>query len=478
MRQIAILLLSIVSITARAVVIDQPPTEIEEFPETPWSIYPPDGRERVPAEILEQLSQPGVAGLSQAVLGARSVELRGRLAESPDDPFLLHALGTVTYHQGGVREALALWNAASRREPNLAPADLMADVQEVFRLLEQGAPNLAQGKLKQVELRYADQPHFHLIRAEQAMRGRNFVAAGESYRRAHALAPDLYITNLNLARYLEYTNADPESAGRYFKRAAELAPDRAEVWSHLGNFQFRQGQSEAALSSLRTARSLDPQRSAPERRLGDLSAAAGRYEDAVTWYRAALAAAPSASEAHDLQAGLGDFLLRLGRHDEARQAIEEALKAGERPQLLFALGTIDEAQGRLSDAERRYRQVLTLAPGNPLAANNLAMLLVKSNGLAEEAQSLAAQARRALPNNAYVEGTFGCTLALSGRNADAIKVLQPVVERLPEDTWSRYCLAASLQALGRTDAARPHFEKVLALDPSFPRYTQIKSLLK
>lgn len=430
----------------------------------------------VPAEILEKLSGPDTANLPQAVLVSKSAELRKRLVKSPGNPMIMHALGTVLFQQGGVKEAMALWGVAHNKDADLAPADVMRDVQEVFALLARNDKANAQKNLAAAEKRYANQPHFQLLRAEQAMRGGNAKAAEQAYRRAYELAPKLYVTSLNLARFYDATRGDAAVADRLFQEAAKLAPKRAEVWAHYGVFQFRQKQTKAAQESLRKARILDPAMPRAEMRMAELSIQAGDLASAREWYRSALAGKPSREEARAIHAALGDVLLRLGKPDEARLEIETALKERELAPLVFALGTIDEAEGKLDAAERRYRRVLALMNNNPLAANNLAMLLVKTGKGEKEALKLAEQANRAIPNNAIIQGTYGCALQHAGRNAEAVKVLGPVVAATPKDAWSRYCLGKSLVAEKRVADARNHLQQVLRDDPKFPRRAEIEKL--
>lgn len=431
----------------------------------------------VPTEVLVQVAQPGISTLPQAVLAVRSAELRDRLVKAPDNAFVMHELGTVIYHQGGRKEAVALWTSANKREPNLAPADLMEAVQGMFALLARGERAQAQKDLRTIEQRFAKQPHFHLTRAEQAMRGGNVKEAEKSYRRAHELAPGLYVTSLNLARFTDLARRDPRSAAKLYEEAARVGAKRPEVWLLLGEFQFRQKQPDAALESFRKVRALSPDSATPERRMGDLSVAAGDYAGARQWYRAALATKPTQAEEDAIRTALGDVLLRLGEPEEARREIELVLKRQELPPLVFALATIDEAQGNTGAAEARYRRVLQLMPGNPLAANNLAMLLIKNGKSPDEALKLAEAANKAIPSNVFIQGTYGCALDSAGRGKEAIKVLGPVVKTSPKDTWSRYCLGSSLLKEKRPVEAKAQFVQVLQEDAKFPRRAELEKLL-
>jgi tetratricopeptide (TPR) repeat protein len=354
----------------------------------------------------------------------------------------------------------------------------MAAIQGIHALLAKGQGEEAQLRLGAAERKYARDPHFLLMRAEQAMRSRNLRAAEADYRRAADLAPKLYVTQLNHARFLDLAKGDVAAARARYETAAKLAPQRPEVWRHYAAFQFRQGQHDEALASLRKLKALDPTASLPERRVAELSAAAGRYTQARDWFIRAKAQNPSDAEMQAIRLALGDTLLRLKRYPEARAEIQAALKVQETAPPVFALATIDEAEGRLDAAERGYRRTLELMPGNPLAANNLAMLFVRAGRNSREALGLADQARRAIPGNAIVEGTWGCALSANGRGKEALEALKPVVQATPKDPWVHYCLGKELVAERQVKDGLAHLQQTLQLDAAFPRREEVTRLIQ
>ena len=413
------------------------------------------------------------AGLSREALAREEAALRQQVLADPQNPRPLHALGTVLFHEGYPEEALSVWANAAGREPNLAPADLMAAINRVYALLNAKDRAAADLELKSITKQFAANPHFHLMRAEQAMRSRNFAEADNSFKRAHELGPELFVTSLNLARFRD-AMGQPETAHALYREATERAPERPEVWSYLGAFQFRQGDEEAALASLRQAHTLDPGRPVAEARLGALAAALGDYPAAAHWYQAALGSEPG--NADIIRIALGDAQLRQGKLDEARETIQSVLERQELVPLLFALGTIEEAQGNVAAAESRYRRVLELAPDNVFANNNLAMLLVREGRAPEEALSFARQAYGILPDNGIVLGTYACALA-NARGEAASDLLERAITVVPEDPWVRFFYGRYLIERDAKDQARDQLRKVIELDSSFPRLDLVQSLM-
>jgi tetratricopeptide (TPR) repeat protein len=432
--------------------------------------------ERIPVEIRTSIARKGLFDLSRNVLQAEGEKLSKELQSHPDDPYLLHALGTVTFHLQGEREATALWKAANTRDANLAPADLMLEVHRFHAMQKKGETQSAQAQLAMVEKRFAKEPHFLLLRAEQAMRGRNFEAAGLSFAQAHELAPQLYVTALNFGRYHAFMG-DNARALPLLQKAASLAPGRAETWWNLGMLQAVLKHEAEALESFKRLETLTPNGPAAETRLAEIRLSELDYEGAEKWFRAALVRPPAQPEKARVQSALGDILLRRGAVREAREQIAAALEYREQPQLVFALGTIEEEQGRWADAEMHYRRVLEIVPDNPLAQNNLAMMLVRQNRSLPEALQLAESARKSIPGNAIIEGTYGCALARAGRHAEAVEVLGPVLESSEGDAWARYCLGLSLHEAGRKDEATTMLQQLLQDKPDFELRREVEKLL-
>lgn len=438
---------------------------------------PSDAESAIPWEVNDQFSKKDVSTLSEKVLAARSSDLRDQIIKTPGNPYLLHELGTITFHQGMTNEALGLWKAAYSKEPNLTPPMVMEAIQGVFLQLEKGKKAEAEKQLAAAELKFANQPHFQLIKAEQAMRSKNFAIAEKAYLKALELGPELYVTALNLGRFYEFIKRDAAVINKLYLSAAQLAPKEPEVWKHLGIFQFHQKQSQAAFESFRRMKELAPDAQSPEIRLAELSIAAGDYAGTESWYRKALGTKLSAEEEQQIRMALGDVLLRLGKLKEARREIESVLKQKEMPQLVFALATIDESEGKRKEAEQGYRRVLELMPENPLAANNLAMLLIRSNGSADEALKLAEQARKAIPNNLIIESTYGCALVETGSAKEGVAVLETVTQSSDnKDAWAYFCQAKGLEAIDRREEAKELLKKVLLIDPHFQKKAEVQNL--
>jgi tetratricopeptide (TPR) repeat protein len=423
----------------------------------------PSPRSLVPESLLVT---PGTA------LDVLEAQLRARLdtlSAPTEDPAAAQdwfSLGTVLFHRDARDDALQAWTTAHRLDPVFAPPEVMADLQTAVMLENRGETEAAALLRAEATARHAENAHMQLALAERAMRSARLEEAGTAYRRAAELAPDLFTTSLNLARYMEFIER-PEAARTHYIAATEAAPGRAAPWDFLGAHQFRWGETEAALASLRRAEAASPVQPLAEVRLAELSAGAGDWIGARHWYLRALARAEDGQAA--IRVALGNAQLRLGLLHEAAATLDAVLAEEEIVPVLVARGQLDEGLGQLEDAVDRYRRAIRLDPGNLVAANNLAMALVRLDRNADEALTHARYAHQTLPGNAEIFGTYALSLAMAGDAAAALPALERAVRLLPTDLWLRHRLGILLATGGSPAEARIHLEACsLIVDADFP----------
>jgi tetratricopeptide (TPR) repeat protein len=191
----------------------------------------------------------------------------------------------------------------------------------------------------------------------------------------------------------------------------------------------------------------DPARAGalPEIEAGRLLALGQTLEDqglldrAAECFARATVLRPEFAEAHN---DLGQVLLRLGRTDAAIASCQRALAL--RPQFAAAIGNLANArraQGALAAAIEGYRRMIALEPGLAEAHCNLGSALLEAGDRA------------------------------------GIDCLRRAVELRPDFANARTQLARALNAAGRAAEAIPHFERLLANDPSVELLNEYGTLL-
>lgn len=140
--------------------------------------------------------------------------------------------------------------------------------------------------------------------------------------------------------------------------------------------------------------------------------------------------------------------------------------------------TIDEAlrlalsqhnAGRLSEAERVYRQVLAAAPNHPDALHLLGVVALQRGNL-EDAQGLITRAIAAFPEAPNYHHNLGNVLALAGRRNEAIASYRRAVALRSNDENFHNSLGVALAEDGQFPAAIDSYRRALALNSASADY--------
>jgi tetratricopeptide (TPR) repeat protein len=136
--------------------------------------------------------------------------------------------------------------------------------------------------------------------------------------------------------------------------------------------------------------------------------------------------------------------------------------------LYTALGTLYESQGDWQEAQMHYQRALAIQPEEPLAANNLAYLLLEHDGNVTVALTLAEIARRGFPNIPNSADTLGWAYYQNSAYPLAAPLLEEAVKGAPSNATYRYHLGLAYQKLSDVKRARAEFEKLIRMAPNTP----------
>jgi Flp pilus assembly protein TadD len=204
---------------------------------------------------------------------------------------------------------------------------------------------------------------------------------------------------------------------------------------------------------LETLIKLEPEHPAALYNLGLLASEEGKLEEARALLRRAIAADPANANA---QVALGVAALRAQDLAEARQALERAVELEpQNPHALRSLGSLLSGAGALAAGVERYRQALAVAPGDLIAALNLAQTLLELDPEVhrDEADQLLLEVIEAQPYGELSTRAKELRGSIAARN---LRQVRP--EGLREDAVS-YCLEA-LRLFGAME--QPQFLAVLS----------------
>jgi tetratricopeptide (TPR) repeat protein len=125
-----------------------------------------------------------------------------------------------------------------------------------------------------------------------------------------------------------------------------------------------------------------------------------------------------------------------------------------------------EREGRVSQAEALYRQLLAAHPGQPALLHRLALLL-KGRGALTEAESLLRRAIAGMPREASLHNNLGNVLRAGERFSDAVPVYRKAIELNPQYAEAFYNLGICLEDLDQFDEALAMHRRSVALKPDY-----------
>jgi tetratricopeptide (TPR) repeat protein len=421
----------------------------------------PEGR----ASLTVPLSQLGDISLDQEQ--SRLTEL---LEKSGGDPYILEQLARLAYTRGNVPLATQLWDQAARQEPRIASAK----VQLVFAELAAGNLEGARRRLEPLDVESAADPHVLLAAGELAVMSGEAEAANAHLMRALDLAPHYAVTHLTLGHFMEVTG-QLETARTSYEKAAELQPEHSQGWLRLAALHLREGAEERALSAFRKAEECTGIQPLAETRMGEAYYLRGDLFNAFAYFQRA---AERNQEDAFPKLRIAQVKYRAGRVSEALSDIRAILQNAEYPEALRVAAEYELQAGRLDNALSYYLRRLKAVPEDWIAANNTALLLVQTEGSADDAAGWIDRAIELAPQSSpALMGTKGCVLWYAGRASEAEPLLKQAVEALPNNPWTRYCYGKTLVERRRFAAARRQFAACQFLDPHFPRREEVERIL-
>ncbi len=153
---------------------------------------------------------------------------------------------------------------------------------------------------------------------------------------------------------------------RYVQQGADRYPDRAEVWSRLGQIALARGDTAAAAPLMEKAVRLEPSNPSYLYNYGWLLDQLDRDEEAVPYYQRAIAASPLSFEAMNNLALLESA---AGHPDRAVALLNRAVSSNPENEAAYLnRGNYHAAQRSWREALADYAQVLELNPRNGYAA--------------------------------------------------------------------------------------------------------------
>jgi len=466
---------------------------------------PPAARDGEAANVLDGTVKmmnrdlDGARAAFQAALAANADSVSARLglvridAIEGKDAEVLRLLGEVLDRQPGNGQAinglaaLALGGGpqAAAAEARLVAAQAAAP-QEVplalglaGLLIRKGEPAKAAALLEAEPLKAQRGPVVALARAEAYAAANQWEMAEAASRAALAEDAESVAARRQLAAVLN-RRGDAGAAERLLREGLLAQPGNGALQESLVSLLLQTKGLDAALAEADRLAQRQDARPAALLLRGSLLLASRRPEEAARAFQSANDQAPSAV----LAIRAADSWQAAGKPAEATAVLNAALaREPANTALLSRLAQLDLVAGRTAEAEKRLNEVVERAPNDAVSLNNLAW------SLAEQARGPVPPRARELAERAYflapsvqTADTLGWILARSGETQAALPLLRRAASaqrggNQGPDPGMAYRYAVALRAAGERAEALKVLEPVVQANPSFPERAEAERLL-
>ena len=143
----------------------------------------------------------------------------------------------------------------------------------------------------------------------------------------------------------------------------------------------------------------------------------------------------------------------------------------------ISLGGLYYQNNQLELAISSYEKALSLSPEHPTVSNNLAMLLLETDGGVERALKLAKQLKERYPENPYIDDTLGWAYYHHGDFDKAKKFLKLAIQKRPESAVAQYHLAKTFFKQKNFADAHKALTNAFNISKEFPDIDDARVLL-
>jgi tetratricopeptide (TPR) repeat protein len=247
-----------------------------------------------------------------------------------------------------------------------------------------------------------------------------------------------------------------------FTAAKALTPGDAEIDAYLVQANLTARRYDRAEALAREALSRDADQPRMVRLRAQALLKSGKAAEANKLLEDGIARQPDSRE---LVVGLADLYADQKRTDDALRLIEQARKKfGDDEALAMRAANVYEGGGRLAEAEKELRKLMSADPLNAEAMNSLSYMLAEHNVRLPEAVDLAQRAVKIEPGNPAYLDTLGWALFKQGKTDEAADPMAKAAAALTGNSVIQDHHGDVLAKRGRSADAITAWERALAGD--------------
>lgn len=396
--------------------------------------------------------------------------LEGVTKNNPDNAAAHYHLGVAYAAASNYGQAEAEWREAIRLRPNIFDAHRAL---AVLAIRKNDTDLLKQSSEQMIKIAPAV-PEGYIFHARALYATGNQVGAEADLKKVIEIAPQSPTGYVQMGD-LRVSQKKPDEATKFYELALERAPSSVEAMTGLVNIDLARKDNARALKLVQDQMAKIPANSR-------FYALLGQVEMKNQNSAAAEAAFEKATEIdnNNVQAFmmLAAVEASRGSVDQAITNYERALQSNPRnARIDVSLGELLEAKGQWQQAEDRYQKALDAQPDYPVAANNLAYLMLEHGGNINVAVSLAQTARRGLPDLPNSADTLGWAYYHQGVYNAAIDLLREAVKGDDKNATYHYHLGMSYEKANNYAMAKKELEYTLQVNPNYSQADEIRKIL-
>lgn len=432
--------------------------------------------------LVDQILRSNKRDVEAQLFRAEIWTLQGRAQEAADLLLPLvrvetqngrahYLLGSALFAIGNLSMAESEWREAIRLRPDLIAA------REALAALaaRRGDTALLEATVDQLIANDTSNPRWYILRATAEMSSGKKDLANADLLKAISVAPNNPIGYASLGN-LRLMQGKLQEAEKSYETALEKDPRFADALQGLMALYMQQNQPDKALARIDAQIQRAPDVSAYYTYRGTLLMTGNSLDGAIQAFSKAVDLNPNNVDAFAL---LGQCYVAKGSLNDAILNYEKAVKINPYDARSFVLlGSLEYSRGDFKRADEMYRKALGIEPDYPLAANNLAYLMLERGGNVDVAASLAQVARRGMPEEPTAADTLAWAYYKKGAYNLAIDLLTEALRASPNNPTYHYHIGMAYQGTHQRDQARDHLQKVLQLNPQDAHADEIQKALK
>lgn len=407
---------------------------------------------------------------TQNKLGEAQQVLEGATTSSPESPGAHYALGLVLMQLGNTVRGESELRQALKLRPGMADASKALSELEIkkgdFDSLRQSAEEIIAAQ--------PSQPDGYLLEAMALGNKGDSQGAYANLQKVIIMAPNDARAYASLGELYTAQKKFPD-AQKNFELALQKNPRSSEGLSGEMRLLLIEKLPARALARIQAQIALVPDDTQFYLLLAQLQLSQKDLTGAEQSLRKALSIDSNSSDAIFL---LAQVQQQKGSLDDAKASFELLRQKNPRdPRAYSFLGMVDEAQHDWQQAQDQYKKALDIDPGNAIAANNLAYLLLEHGGNVDMALTYAQTARRGMPDSPNTADTLASVYLRKGNYQLAEDLLSDAVQKSPDNQGYRYHLGLAYLGMKDIPKAKTCFQHALEMNPKSDQADAIRKSL-